>query len=241
MPRVKKNAVKAASSKRKYTRAASSISVKRQKSPVVGPSLLQKVQSELKLSMSYINIALGLLIVLVIGVLVFNYFKGNQQDLGPAQSTVSQEQQPQPQKDVEPGNLPGKYTVKSGDTLFNIAKAYYGDGYQFDKIAADNKLANADVLEVGQVLNIPKLEVTQTGVQTATGDIQGTGTGGADNQTIWGEKITGDKYTVVEGDWLSKIAGRAYGDIMAYDKIAKANNISNPDLIEPGTVLVIPR
>jgi 5'-nucleotidase / UDP-sugar diphosphatase len=69
----------------------------------------------------------------------------------------------------------------------------------------------------------------------------GSGTGGAENQTIWGEKITGDTYTVQAGDWLSTIAGRAYGDILQYQKIAEANNITNPDVIEVGTVLKLPR
>ena len=66
------------------------------------------------------------------------------------------------------------------------------------------------------------------------------GTGGGDT-TVWGPKITGDTYTVVEGDWLSTISARAYGDVMAYNKIAVANNIPNPDLIEPGQVLKLPR
>ena len=44
---------------------------------------------------------------------------------------------------------------------------------------------------------------------------------------------------IIEKD--GKVAGRAYGDVMAFDKIVKANNIQNPDLIEPGTVLSIPR
>ena len=59
--------------------------------------------------------------------------------------------------------------------------------------------------------------------------------------TQWGPKIEGNTYTVQEDDWLSKIAGRAYGDIFTFDKIAAANNLSNPDLIEPGMVLTIPR
>ena len=64
---------------------------------------------------------------------------------------------------------------------------------------------------------------------------------GGGNTTIWGPRIEGNTYTVVQDDWLSKIAGRAYGDIYAYTKIAEANNISNPDLIQPGQVLKIPR
>lgn len=194
-------------------------------------SLLGKLQSELNSNQSYLNLVLGLVIILVAGILVFNYLKKNQADLGPAQQ-VTQEAQ----KDVEPQNLPGKYTIKEGDTLFTIAQTYYQDGYQYPKLITVNNIADENVLEVGQVLEIPKLEEA-TAVETQS-DL---GTGGATNQTIWGEAITTDTYTVVEGDWLSKIAGRAYGDIMAFDKIAQANNISNPDLIEPGTVLTIPR
>lgn len=199
----------------------------------VNTSLLDKIQTELKLNQSYLNLVLGLLIIFVAGILVINYFKKNQASLGPAQQTKEQNQQAG--KDVEPNNLPGKYTVKEGDTLFQIAASYYKDGYKFPELVKANNLADENKIEVGQVLDIPKL--TEVAASTATSE----GTGGASNETIWGEKITGDTYTVVEDDWLSKIAGRAYGDIMAFDKIAEANNISNPDLIEPGTVLKIPR
>jgi len=201
-------------------------------------SFADKLQSEVKGNKSYINLVLGLLIVFVAGILVLNYFKKNQDNLGPAQQVATEENQ----GDVQPDKLPGKYTVKEGDTLYLIAEKYYQDGYKFPKLAEANKLNDVNTLEVGQVLDIPKLEKT-TLATTETTEIKdsGTGTGGAVNQTVWGETISGDSYTVVEGDWLSKIAGRAYGDIMAFDKIAKANNIANPDVIEPGTVLKIPR
>ncbi len=210
-----------------------------------GQSLLARLQSQINLDQSYLSLFLGVLIVIVAGVLIFNYFQKGQQSLGPAQQTANNTTI-EPQKDVEPGNLPGKYTVKDGDTLFQIADKYYGDGYQYPAIAKANQLASADVIEVGQVLSIPKLEVTSaTGptnpVTAGTIDANSTGTGGAENQTIWGERITGNTYTVQEGDWLSTIAGRAYGDIYAFDKIAKANNIADPNVIEPGTVLQIPR
>lgn len=211
MPKTKKV------SKRDYSRISHEVS---------SQSLLQKLQSEFKLNDSYLSLFLGFLIVLVVGILTFNYFNGNRPDLGPAGQTTSEGQ------DVASEDLPGKYTIKEGDTLFSIAEHYYKDGYKFLNIAETNKLADVNALEVGQVLEIPKLIK-----ELAAGE----GTGGAVNQTIWGEKITGDTYTVVEGDWLSKIAGRAYGDIMAYPKIAEANNIANPDLIEPGMVLKLPR
>ena len=49
-------------------------------------------------------------------------------------------------------------------------------------------------------------------------------------------------YTVQPGDSLSKIAKAMYGDMKQWKKIADANKdkIKNPDVIQPGWVLVIP-
>ncbi len=58
---------------------------------------------------------------------------------------------------------------------------------------------------------------------------------------VLGSSITADTYVVQRGDSLSQIAGKAYGDVFAFDKIAKANNIANPHVINPGMVLKIPK
>jgi len=47
------------------------------------------------------------------------------------------------------------HTVASGDTLFNIAKQYLGDGNRYQELATFNNIANPDHIEVGQVINIP--------------------------------------------------------------------------------------
>lgn len=48
-------------------------------------------------------------------------------------------------------------------------------------------------------------------------------------------------YNVVKGDWLSKIAGKVYGDIYRWDVIHRANpSIRNPNRIYPNHKLVIP-
>lgn len=200
-------------------------------------SYFDKIESDIKSNQSTLNLILGALIVVVVGVLAFNYFnKDDIPDLGPAEQTES--------NDVSPENLPGNYTIKEGDTLFMIAQKYYQDGYQYTEIATANKLENPNAIEVGQVLEIPKLEeiaLASPAASTQSTDQSPTPAVGGGNTTIWGAKIEGDNYTVVEGDWLSTIAARAYGDIMAYDKIAKANNIANPDVIEIGMQLTLPR
>ncbi|EYB67331.1 hypothetical protein DEIPH_ctg044orf0052 [Deinococcus phoenicis] len=64
---------------------------------------------------------------------------------------------------------------------------------------------------------------------------------GAKELTKEKDEGSGDTvYTVKAGDSLSKIAQQYYGDAMEYKKIAHYNNISNPDLIQPGQKLRIP-
>ena len=50
---------------------------------------------------------------------------------------------------------PRTHTVASGDTLFNIAKQYLGDGNRYMELAKANNIPNPDHIEVGQVITIP--------------------------------------------------------------------------------------
>jgi nucleoid-associated protein YgaU len=227
----------------------------------------QSAQKDIKTNQSAISIVLGILILVVLGFSIFNFIRGNSNgNLIPAQQTQNQQatnttpsSTPQP-TDVAKASLPGQYTVKSGDTLFTIAQQYYDNGYQYTELAKANNIADVNNISVGQTLQVPNLQIAQAQPQKTsppqvspnpsaspqmttqqnTQLVQG-GTGGSADQTEWGEKITGTSYTVQSGDWLSKIAGRAYGDIYQYQKLAAANHIPNPDVIEPGTVIQIPR
>ncbi|MCP4884697.1 MAG: LysM peptidoglycan-binding domain-containing protein [Flavobacteriales bacterium] len=59
------------------------------------------------------------------------------------------------------------------------------------------------------------------------------------NQSINDQK---QYYTVVSGDYLSKISKRVYGDAMKYNIIFEAYKpmLTDPDKINLGQVLVIP-
>ena len=50
-------------------------------------------------------------------------------------------------------------------------------------------------------------------------------------------EVESQKYTVVSGDMLWKIAQK-FGT--TWEKIAEVNNLSNPNLIFPGNVFIIP-
>jgi 5'-nucleotidase len=49
----------------------------------------------------------------------------------------------------------GSYVVKKGDTLYGIARTHYGDGKQWQKIAAANPGLSPTSLKVGQTITLP--------------------------------------------------------------------------------------
>lgn len=69
----------------------------------------------------------------------------------------------------EPG---GTYTVKAGDTLAIIARDIYGDFQLYEQLCAFNNIADCNVIEIGDVINLPTREqIGATGtapVATAT-------------------------------------------------------------------------
>jgi 5'-nucleotidase / UDP-sugar diphosphatase len=50
----------------------------------------------------------------------------------------------------------GTYTVQKGDTLYKIARERYGDGKQWQKIAAANPGLSPQSLKVGQKISVPQ-------------------------------------------------------------------------------------
>lgn len=101
------------------------------------------------------------------------------------------------------------YIVKKGDTLSGIASRY---GTTYQVLASYNGISNPNLIGVGQTIKIPNgtmSHITNTSSRT---------------------------YIVKSGDTLSSIA-KKYGT--TYQKIAKDNNISNPNKIYPGQKLTI--
>lgn len=136
--------------------------------------------------------------------------KGGFNGYGKGSETKTSNPEPKP---VQPSNQQTSsgitYVVKKGDTLSGIASKYKTT---YQVLASYNGISNPNLIGVGQAIKIPNgtmSHITNTSSRT---------------------------YIVKSGDTLSSIA-KKYGT--TYQKIAKDNNISNPNKIYPGQKLTI--
>lgn len=163
-----------------------------------------------------------------------------------------------------PGTTTGgsQYVVKKGDTLYSIARAY---GLSVQQLMTANKLTNANVIKIGQVLTIPTTTYTVKAGDTLT---KIAGAHGITLQQLLSVNAISNpnlikigqilkipaktssttptkpttptllKYTVKKGDTLYGIA-KKYG--VTVQKIVSANKLTNANIISIGQVLTIPK
>ena len=124
------------------------------------------------------------------------------------------------------------YIVKEGDNLWTIAETNYGSGHNAIDIIKANKLQDPNNLIKGQKLLIP--------IVTPLFPTRGEVNSNENNQT---NQVTNNQevYLVQSGDYYWKIAEMMYGDGNLMNKIMEANNITDPNYINPGMILKIPR
>ena len=178
-----------------------------------------------------ISMFLGLVIVVVVGGLIFNYFQKNKGTVsvpGSSDEVVLSE-------DMS-NDKSGNYEVVKGDNLWKVAMKKYGNGYAWVEIAKANNLKNPSSLEAGQKLVIPTKVVVggkEIGLIGSTSIVTN------DNSSV----TPGTEYKVVKGDSLWKIAVKAYSDGYQWTKIWQQNkvNLPNANGLEIGMALNIPK
>ncbi len=190
---------------------------------------LKSLLKRLKLNESTISMILGAIVIVVVGLLVVNYFKGL--DTG---TTLPVGEQTEIEGPTVTRGGETFHVVQAGENLWKIAERYYDSGYNWVDIASANNLSNPGVVELGQELSIPGVESKTPTVTVATTNILGDSAGSAG-------AIVDATYTVARGDSLWSIAIRAYGDGYRWVDIARENDLTNPSIIHSGNVLTLPR
>ena len=120
---------------------------------------------------------------------------------------------------------PDIYTVKSGDTLSNIASRYY---LQLDYVAALNGLSRNSTVRIGQ-----KLKLSGDVPKTETAKVESSKT----NSRSASSKNT-EKYTVKAGESLNSIANR-FG--MSSRELADLNDLKANAGLQRGQTISVPK
>jgi putative chitinase len=179
--------------------------------------MLEDLKQKLNLQENYVSMGLGLIVVLVVGAIIFNAVTGRSKVGEVSESGESVKKQEATASAISTG-LPTKYTVAKGEDLWSISEKFYGSGFNWVDIVEKNKIKNPDKVEAGTQLTIPAVTPKPT---ISKGQAQ--------------------VYTVRKGETLFDISVKVYGDGFKWTRIARANNLRNPNLIEAGQKLTIPR
>lgn len=155
------------------------------------------------------------------------------------------------------------HTVKSGESLWVIAKKYYGSGAKSTKIADANP-GMGKVLSVGQQIRIPEVANTPGNDMNKTYAISTTantceinlntnkeeivsapaGKNRGNPENTSANNATGFKkgatYVVQKGDTLEKVAQKHYGSRKYWALIAEANGIKDARKVREKQVLNLP-
>ena len=170
-----------------------------------------------------ISTVLGGLVVLIVGLFITNYFKQAKysQQITDQAAQTSNEELIQTEK-----SQPQIYLIKRGDSLWRIAENTYGNGEYWINIAKENKVNNPDFLLEGQELILPNIDTEPKGEVLSAQSI---------------EAIKSNQYEVKIGDSLWDISMRAYGTGEKWMEISVANKLKNPNHLEAGQILSLPR
>lgn len=148
---------------------------------------------------------------------------------------------PAPPASPASADAPITHVVTAKDSLYDIAKKYYGKGSMWPKLAAANpgKVGKEGAIREGAKLTIPAVldGVSRRG-SAPTAPETGPGTPPASPPADPGKPRT---YTVQKGDTLGVIAKRELGSAKRVEEILELNpDIEDEDTIYLGMVITLP-
>lgn len=164
---------------------------------------MKEILKSLRLKLGWVTSWWGLGVLAIVGLVLFNYFS--------SVNRVEREKTTAAATEASL-DLPREYTIKEGDSLWKIAEAVYGSGYNWVDIVSANKtvLKNPDKLFLGVKITLPEIEPKMV-----------------------------EEYTVQKGDSLWKIGVKICNNGYVWTRVARDNSIRNPNLIEIGQKLTV--
>lgn len=149
------------------------------------------------------------------------------------------------------------HSVVSGESLYQIAEKYYGNGNMWKELAKFNGMDKSGAVRVGMKIKVPSKEAlggrtlvttpptsTDPGIRLIKPAPSAPGKATV-KETIKPPsakpgKIELASYTVKRGDTLGNISLKTLGTSKRWQEIVDLNNLDDEDALTPGAVLKIP-
>lgn len=177
-------------------------------------NILRKKIDSFKIQESYAGLVLGAVVVIILGLLIANYFVKSRGQIGIGENTT---------QSTSTQNVTETYKIAQGESLSMIAEKFYGSLDYWPVLAKVNKVSNPNLIYAESEITVPskeeadiiRNEMTATSYEVAQGD----------TLFIIAEKMYGD--------------GASWTLIDRANKVGRLPN-GNP-LIFAGSTLSIPR
>lgn len=154
------------------------------------------------------------------------------------ETLVGQGDRSAPARPERPVQADRTHVCRAGETLWGLAKQYYGTGARWKDIAKANRavLPKSNQLKPGMKLRIPGAGGVAPPVAPVRTLVRASST---PRRAAEGRSRT---HVVAAGESLSTIAKRYYGSARRWKALLRANRsvISSPTRLRVGTTLVIP-
>jgi nucleoid-associated protein YgaU len=111
------------------------------------------------------------------------------------------------------------HSVASGESLYQIAAKYYGNGNMWKELAKFNGMDKSGAVRAGMKIKVPSKEALGGRTLVTTPP---------------------SSYTVKRGDTLGDISMKTLGTSKRWQEIVDLNNLDDEDALTPGDVLKIP-
>jgi nucleoid-associated protein YgaU len=143
---------------------------------------------------------------------------------------------PEPAAPEEVATTATRHRVQHGESLYGIARTYYGSGQHWRVLSEANDLDEGVThLRVGQILQVPPLEGLVSGVAGDGGSSRAVANVGPD--TV----LEGEIYVIQPGDTWWRIASQRLGRGTEWPRLASANpNLDASRPLQVGQRLLIP-
>ncbi len=132
--------------------------------------------------------------------------------------------------------IPEKYTLKRGESLYQISKRFYNSNNAVKLIMQINNIEDVNKVFAGQTIKLPTMEQVNNYKEPVKSSNSST-----EVETTPASEGIPNEYTIKAGDNLFQISKRFYGNGSMVNAIVELNGLQSAESIKVGQIIKLPK